>query len=76
MTDFKVSLDEFVAQRTSRRSTAWADDLPPAVQDVIRSTTHPTAAVVDWLLKEGFDGATYSKVDTWRRKHRGGSVES
>jgi len=75
VTDFKMSLDEFVEQRTSRRSTAWADGLPEEVQDIIRASTHPTAAVVDWLLSEGFEGASYSKVDVWRRKQRGGSLE-
>lgn len=75
MTDFNMSLDEFVEQRTSLRKKAWADDLPQVVQDIIRTTPHSTADVVDWLLSEGFDGATYSKVDVWRRKQRGESLK-
>lgn len=64
------SLDAFAAERHDPRRVSWADELPDDVKAAIVATNHSVDTIVEWLLAEGYEGATYSKVDVWRRKHR------
>ena len=65
-----LSLEEFAAQLASERERSWADSLPPEVQEQIITTTQSVRTTVAWLHRLGYDEATDSKLDHWRRKKR------
>lgn len=73
--DIQARLNAFVEEVGDPRKTGWADKLPQEVQAVILASTHSSQQIASWLLKEGYEGATYAKVDSWRRKKLGAGRE-
>jgi hypothetical protein len=66
--DLAARLDAHIAERVDSRKLGWVDKLPEEVQEIILTSPHSSAGIASWLLTEGFEGATYAKVDAWRRK--------
>lgn len=68
--DLEQSLNAHVAERGDPRKLGFCDKLPPELQHLILSTDHSSASIVSWLISEGYEEATYAKVDTWRRRKK------
>ncbi len=66
--DLAARLDAHIAERGGSRNLGWVDKLPDDVKEIILTSPHSSAGIASWLLTEGFEGATYAKVDHWRRK--------
>jgi hypothetical protein len=65
----KPSLEEFAkANPTKSGYRSWMDTLPDDVlEQVDQAGDISSRQIVAWLRSIGFDQATYSKVDHWRR---------
>lgn len=65
-----ATLAEFVAAQVDPRARSWCDTLPEDVRQQLIDVDCSVAVAVRWLKGLGFDEATNSKVDNWRRRER------
>jgi hypothetical protein len=64
------SLEDFASELSAKRVLGYADTLPKDVQDQILASKASARVVVKWLHSLGYEDATYSKIDHWRRQER------
>jgi len=64
-----ASLEEFAAQNPRKSGyRSWMESLPADILEQIdESGEISSSQVVAWLKSLGYDEATHSKVDHWRR---------
>ena len=70
--DDTPSLDSWLADNPDGGPgvVAWVDTLPADIRQQIADSTVSVQRLVRWLRAIGYDNATYSKVDNWRRANR------
>jgi hypothetical protein len=69
MTDLP-SLADFAKEQVANRATSWADALPEEIQRQVVEAEVSVRTVVAWLHSIGYEEATDSRIDNWRRKRR------
>jgi hypothetical protein len=70
-----LSLDAFAARLQAERPQSWGDSLPEDVQTQIIESRTSVVTAVAWLRRIGYEEATPSKIDVWRRRKRAERAE-
>lgn len=70
--DKTPSLDSWLADNPDSGPgvVAWVDTLPDDIRKQIAESTVSAQRLVRWLRAIGYEDATLSKVDNWRRANR------
>lgn len=68
--ELSASLEDFAKNLKDARPTAYWFTLPEEIRDIICASPHATHTIVQWLHSIGYDDATYSKIEHYRKAGR------
>ena len=68
--DLTASLDAFAQKVKAGRTTAYWYTLPEDVRATIEQSPYATHTIVQWLREIGYEDATYSKIEHYRKATR------
>ena len=68
--DLTASLDAYADSVRAERATAYWYTLPEEVRATIEASGHATHTIVRWLHTIGYEDATYSKIEHYRKATR------